>query len=133
MRVEEHKESLKQHKEAISEWALEVKGIENSQRIIGLHASRAAIDLLAIYLQKTKKIGPGTQLNHRWFKSDKVNERIPSFPNKKSVLKRMVELEKLCENLSYGSRKGKAEILKAVKLLQEIEGMINKLMKNEKK
>ncbi len=131
MKIEEHEESLKQHKEAIFDWALEVKGIENSQRIIGLHASRAALDILAIYLQKTKRIGPGMQLNHRWFKSRKVADKLPAFPHKVPILGKIIELEKTCEKLSYGSKKSKVEILKAVKLLQGIEEDVTKVMKNE--
>jgi len=97
MKTEEHEESLKQHKEAIFDWAIEVKGIENSQRIIGLHASRAALDILAIYLQKTKRIGPGMQLNHRWFKSKKVSGKLPALPYKAPILEKIRELEKTCE------------------------------------
>ncbi|PIN77773.1 hypothetical protein COV14_05150 [Candidatus Woesearchaeota archaeon CG10_big_fil_rev_8_21_14_0_10_33_12] len=131
MKTEEHEESLKQHKEAIFDWAIEVKGIENSQRIIGLHASRAALDILAIYLQKTKRIGPGMQLNHRWFKSKKVSGKLPAFPHKAPILEKIIELEKTCEKLSYGSKKDKSEVLKAVKLLQNIEEDVTKVMKNE--
>lgn len=63
MKAEEHKESFKEHKETIFRWALEVMGIENSQRIIGLHASRAIIDLLSIYLLNKGKMSHGKQNN----------------------------------------------------------------------
>ena len=132
MKIEEHEESLKQHKEAIFEWALEVKGIENSQRIIGLHASRAALDLLCIYLIKTKRSTPGIQLNHRWFKKLDVGQKLPHFPNKVTILKKMNQLELMCENLSYGAKRNKKSILEVVGLLKEIEDKLVKQIEKEK-
>jgi len=82
MKIENHLDSYKEHKETIFDWALKVKGIKNSQRVIGLHASRAIIDLLSVYLLKRNLIDPGTQINHRWFKSKKVMEKLPEFEKK---------------------------------------------------
>lgn len=93
MKVEEHQESFKEHKETIFRWAIEVIGIENSQRTIGLHASRAILDLLSIYLLKKGKITAGKQVNHRWFKSLKVHDKLPDFPYKNDVIRKIVELE----------------------------------------
>lgn len=128
MKIEEHEESFRQHKEAIFDWAIDVKGIENAQRVIGLHASRAIIDLLSIYLQKEGKIDSGKQINHRWFKSWKVLERLPKFRNKEKIIGKIVELENECEKLSYGSKKGKKEVMKVTELFRslekELKGMI---------
>lgn len=127
MRIEDHEESFNEHKETIFSWALEVKGIENSQRIVGLHASRAIIDLLSIFLLKKRKIDSGKQINHRWFKSTKVEEKIPEFPNKKEILEKIVELELLCEKLTYGSKRSKTEIKRTLDLFNELEEKIRRL------
>ena len=132
MKIEEHKELFEEHKETIFKWALEVKGLKESQRTIGLHASRAMIDLLSIYLLKKGKISPGKQINHRWFKSNKAADKIPEFPNKKYIVKRIVELELLCEKLTYGSKRPEGEIKNALELFNEIESDITGL-ENEKK
>ena len=64
MKIENHLESYKEHKETIFDWALKIKGLKNSQRVIGTHASRAIIDLLAAYLLNKNLIDSGTQINH---------------------------------------------------------------------
>ncbi|MBS3130793.1 hypothetical protein J4212_00015 [Candidatus Woesearchaeota archaeon] len=132
MKEEEHKESFEEHRETIFRWALEVKGIEKSQRIIGLHASRAIIDLLSIYLLKKGKISAGKQINHRWFKSKSVSGKLPDFLNKDAVVERLVELELLCEKLTYGSERPVPEIKKALELFKELEAEIEG-MENEEK
>ena len=131
MRIEDHEESLKEHKETIFRWAVEVKGVEHAQRIIGLHASRAIMDMLSIYLLKKGKISPGKQLNHRWFKSTKAAEKIPEFENKKDIVGKTVELEIVCERLAYGSKRPVSEIKKALELFNELEQKI-KGLDNEK-
>ena len=127
MKTEEHEESFKEHRETIFRWALEVKGMENSQRIIGLHASRAIIDLLSIYLLKKGKISPGKQINHRWFKILKVYGKIPDFLNKKQIIGKIVELELLCEKLTYGSKRPETEVKTALELFNELENKIRGL------
>ena len=127
MKIEEHEESFKEHKDTIFRWALEVKGIENSQRVIGLHASRAIIDLLSIYLLKKGKISSGKQINHRWFKSLKVSDKLPEFKDKTSVVNKIIELELLCEKLTYGSKRAEDEIKKALTLFNELENKIRGL------
>ncbi|MBU3912576.1 MAG: hypothetical protein KKE50_00640 [Nanoarchaeota archaeon] len=122
MKLENHLESYKEHKETIFDWALKVKGIENSQRIIGLHASRAIIDLLSAYLLKRNLIDPGVQINHRWFKSKKVTEHLPDFPNKEKIISLMIELELVCEDLTYGSPKPEEKIKEAIFLFNKLEG-----------
>ncbi|MDP3027115.1 MAG: hypothetical protein Q8N63_05375 [Nanoarchaeota archaeon] len=122
MKLENHLESYKEHKETIFDWALKVKGIENSQRVIGLHASRAIIDLLSAYLLKRNLIDPGVQINHRWFKSKKVMEHLPDFPNKEKIISLMIELELVCEDLTYGSPKSEEKIKEAIFLFNKLEG-----------
>ena len=82
MKPESHMEAFEEHKETLFRWALEVHGIGKSQRTVGLHASRGIIDLLSAYLHKKKRINDGFQLNHRWFKSKNVLEKLPDFDKK---------------------------------------------------
>lgn len=124
MKLENHVESYKEHKETIFDWALKVKGIKNSQRIIGTHASRAMVDLLAAYLLKKNIISPGLQLNHRWFKSSSILERLPEFEGKEKICKDMTELELLCEDLTYGAPKPEEKIKEAIVLFNKIELML---------
>ncbi len=121
MRIESHLESYKEHKETIFDWALKIKGVKNSQRVIGTHASRAMIDLLAAYLLKRGLIDSGMQLNHRWFKSKKVMNKLPEFENKKNICEDMIRLELLCEDLTYGSPKSEEKIKEAILLFNKIE------------
>lgn len=124
MKIESHREALEEHKNTIFKWALEVYGLEKSQRIVGLHVSRASTELLSIYLHKHNLIDEGFQLNHRWFKSPKVGERLPEFPNKEQITKKMSELENLSESLTYGTEKPVEETKAAIKLFKEIENLI---------
>jgi len=82
MKIDEHRKSFEEHRKTIFKWAIEVLGIENSQRIIGLHASRGMAELLSVLLHKKNLIDAGFQINHRWFKSNRVSERLPEFPKK---------------------------------------------------
>src|SRR3989338_2785605 len=120
MKIENHLESYKEHKETIFDWGIKVKGLKNSQRIIGLHASRAAIDLLSIYLLKMNLISSGIKINHRWFKSDKVMEKLPAFNGKEEICRHIIKLELLCENLTYGSPKPEEKIREAIILFNKI-------------
>src|SRR3989344_3522426 len=97
MKPEIHLQAFEERKETIFKWAIEVRGIENSQHIIGDNTSRAVTELLSAYLHKNKKVEDGFQLNHSWFKSDGVSERLPEFENKKHILSRMIQLERLCQ------------------------------------
>ena len=128
MRLESHREAFEVHKRAIFKWALEVEGLEKSQRIVGLHASRGIMELLSIYLHENKLIDEGFQLNHRWFKSEKVASEIPEFEGKKEIISKMVQLENLCETLSYGSQKPVEKTEEAIKLFKEIEDRIGKIL-----
>lgn len=124
MKLENHLESYKEHKETIFDWALKIKGIKNSQRVIGTHASRAMVDLLAAYLLKRGLIDPGIQLNHRWFKSTKIMEKLPDFVDKEEICKDMINLELLCEDLTYGSPKPEEKIKEAILLFNKIEARL---------
>ena len=125
MKIENHIESFNEHKETIFDWAVKVKGIKNSQRVIGLHASRAIIDLLSIYLIKRNLISTGMKINHRWFKSEKVNENLPEFEKKEEICSQITKLELLCEDLTYGAPKTEEKINEALELFNKLEGELN--------
>lgn len=135
MKIENHLESYKEHKETIFDWALKIKGLKNSQRVIGLHASRGIIDLLMVYLLTKKIIDSGIMINHRWFKSKSVLERLPEFENKKEICEEIIKLELLCEDLSYGAPKSEEKIKEALLLFNKIEDKLKVKEKpsNEKK
>src|SRR3989344_3099873 len=131
MKIENHLNSFSEHRETIFEWGVRVKGIKNSQRVIGLHCPRAIIDLLSAYLLETSKIDVSTHLNHRWFKAKNAGDRIPEFPNKNKIISMIRELELLCENLAYGSPQSEEKIKKALELFNSIEKEIMQIRKNE--
>lgn len=128
MKTETHEEAFEVHRKAIFSWGLEIEGIENAQRIIGLHAARGIMELLSLFFHKKKIVSPGFQLNHSWFKSEKVVDKLPDFPNKKEIVEKLVKLENLCEVLTYGKKKPVSETEKAVKLFEELEASIKKIL-----
>jgi len=121
MKIENHLDSFKEHKETIFDWALKVKGLKNSQRIIGLHAARAIIDLLMIHLLNKGLIDSGTMINHRWFKSKSVLERLPEFKDKEKICAEIIKLEVLCEDLTYGAPKSEDKVKEAILLFNMLE------------
>ncbi len=130
MIIEDHLKAFHEHRDAI-DWAIN-RGIEKSQRIVGTHASRGITELLSAYLHKIGKIDAGFQINHRWFKSEKVGKKFPDFPKKNIIIARMIELENVSENLTYGSQKSEKEVKKAVVLVNELELLLKERMKDEK-
>lgn len=124
MKIEEHKEAFELHKRAIFKWAIEIEGLQKSQRIVGLHASRGIMELLSILLHKKKIVDSGFQLNHRWFKSEKVAGKLPDFENKSEIISKIVKLENLCESLAYGTQKPLSKTEEAVKLFKELEKIL---------
>ncbi|GFO96185.1 hypothetical protein ig2599ANME_0372 [groundwater metagenome] len=85
MKEEDHLKAYQEYKDNIFMWALEIRGLEKSQRTVALNASRAMVELLSVYLHRKKLVDEGFQLNHRWFKSGKVSEKLPDFENKEAV------------------------------------------------
>lgn len=128
MRPESHLEAFEERKETILKWAVEVRGLEKSQRIIGDNASKAITELLSAYLHKKQKIDEGFQVNHTWFKSERVSERLPDFEKKVKIVNKMIQLEKLCEYLSYGAPKPIERVKEALKLFVELEKTIKEML-----
>lgn len=128
MKLKTHEEAFEVHKKAIFTWALEIEGIEKAQRIVGVHASRGIVELLSLFLHKKELVKSGLQLNHRWFKSEKILQKLPDFINKREVVRKMVQLENLCEILSYGKKRPVSETEKAIQLFKELEEDIKKIL-----
>lgn len=124
MKIEEHKKAFEEHKKTIFRWAVEVLGLDEAQRTIGLHASRGMVELLSILIHKTGKVDSGFQLNHRWFKSENVAEKLPEFSGKNKIIPEMVKLENLSEILTYGSDKPRKIMEETIKLFRQLEEMI---------
>lgn len=121
MKEEFHQQAFEERKETIFRWAVDVRGIENSQRIIGDNASKAVCELLSAYLHKARKVEAGFQLNHSWFKSENVFGRLPEFDGKKKIVALMIDLERLCEQLSYGAPKPVDKLNEALVLFRALE------------
>ena len=68
----------------------------------------------------------GFQLNHTWFKSERVRERIPDFEQKDIILHKIITLEKLCEKLSYGAPKPVEKLHEVLQLFQELETLLKR-------
>ena len=128
MKPELHLASFDERKETLFKWAIDVRGVEHSQRIIGDNASKAIIDLLSFFLHKKRLVDEGFQLNHSWFKSANVSERLPEFEQKKIIIPQLVQLEQLCEKLSYGAPKPAEHAEKAITLFRELEDLIRGIL-----
>ncbi|MBI2151355.1 hypothetical protein HYU21_01360 [Candidatus Woesearchaeota archaeon] len=59
MELETHQRAFEERKETIFKWAIEVRGLENSQHIVGDNASSAITELLSAYLHQQKKVEVG--------------------------------------------------------------------------
>lgn len=124
MKEEDHLKAYQEYRDNIFSWALEIRGLEKSQRTVGLNSSRAIVELLSVYLHRKKLVDEGFQLNHRWFKSEKVSEKLPDFKNKSELLKNMIALEISSEALAYGAPKSKENIKEIIWLFNESEKII---------
>lgn len=124
MKEEDHLKAYQEYRDNIFSWALEIRGLEKSQRTVGLNSSRAIVELLSVYLHRKKLVDEGFQLNHRWFKSEKVSEKLPDFKNKSQLLKNMIALENSSEALAYGAPKSKENIKEIIWLFNESEKII---------
>ncbi|MFQ6137249.1 MAG: hypothetical protein ACE5PM_08725 [Candidatus Hydrothermarchaeales archaeon] len=124
MKKEDHWKAYLEYKDNLFYWVMEVRGIEKSQRTIGLNVSRGIVELLSYFLHEKKLVDEGFQLNHRWFKSSKVSEKLPDFGNKNAIVEKMMELENLSEKLIYGAPKTLEKIKRALELFRDLEETI---------
>jgi hypothetical protein len=125
MKKEDHWKAYLEYKDNLFYWVMEVRGIEKSQRTVGLNVSRGIVELLSYLLHEKKLVDEGFQLNHRWFKSKRAGEKLPDFENKKAIVEKMVELENLSEKLIYGAPKTSEKIKRAFELYRDLEDIIS--------
>lgn len=128
MKPELHIHAFEERRETVFKWGVEVRGIENSQHIIGDNASKAIVELLSAYLHQCQLVEDGFQLNHAWFKSDKVFHRLPEFEGKDTLVNKMIAMEKLCEKLAYGSPKPREKLEEVLRLFLELETTLRGMM-----
>ncbi len=124
MKEEDHLKAFEEYKDNIFSWALEIRGLEKSQRTVALNASRAMVELLSAYLHRKRLIDEGFQLDHRRFKSEKVAEKLSDFKNRDAILKKMVALANTSEILAYGAPKPKENIKEIIVVFNEIERIL---------
>ena len=124
MKVEDHWDAYREHRASIFSWAMDIRGLGRSQRTVGLNVSRALIELLSVLLHERRHVDAGFQLNHRWFKSGSVADRLPDFEGKDEVVPAMVELENLAEVLAYGAPKPEERTKEAIERFNTIENRL---------
>lgn len=122
MRIESHKENLKESLLVIEESI--IKGLIERQRTIGFHISAASADLLEILLHKDNLIDPGFIIKHEWLKSKNlIKEKFPfDFPKKQEILNLIYKIEEKRNTLCYGKPQ-------KIEIIQEALDNFNKLKK----
>ena len=124
MKIEEHMKALEEHDENLR-LAIE-RGLSKNQRNIAYNASQASVELFSIYLHKLNLLSLGENLDHRIFKTQAVDERIPSnFPKRLEILSLMKFLEEKRKLLCYGKRHSdESEIREVVQVYNQLKKLI---------
>ena len=127
MKIESHYKSLKESLELIEESVQ--KGILERQRTIGFHCSAAAVDMLEIFLHKSRLIEPGAIIKHDWFSSsNKIKSKFSyDFPEKKKIISLMLRLEEKRNIICYGKPQKKEVIEEYIFLFRELEKIFRNL------
>ena len=129
---EEHKKAFQQFLEDINE-KIRMGLLVDRQKIIGFAVSEAATNLLEYFFHKKELVSSGFRVNHRYFSSlRKAEEYIPfEFPQKKQILKLMLEQEKYRDLLCYGKEKDEKRVGEAIIILQKIKTIITEELGEE--
>ncbi len=136
--VDEHKEKIKEHLEAIEE-AVE-RGAEKRPVTIGFNCSACAIQLLEVYLHATNKIPIGKIIKHDWFKKPQKGQKIEplierrlnaDFPEKQEIYSLIYALEESRTSLVYGKPVEK-QISETIFIFRKLKNILEKLLENEK-
>lgn len=119
MNLESHRKSIKESLEVIKESIN--KDVMKRQRTIGFHCSAAIIDILEIYLHSKNLIGPGTNMKHDFFSSErKALEKLPrDFENKKKIVCILTDIEKRRNILCYGKEQSKEYVEDYIELFNK--------------
>lgn len=125
--VEEHKRIIKEFEDDINE-KIRAKLLVQRQKIIGFATSEGSANLFALFLHAKNLIPPGSNINHRFFVSQKrAEDRFKfEFPRKKEILHLLIKQEELREKLCYGKDKSTNVVEDAVKNFFKLKEAIEK-------
>ncbi len=135
--IDEHKEKIREHLEAIEE-AIE-RGAEKRPVTIGFNCSACAIQFLELYLHITNRIPVGKIIKHDWFKKPQTSQKIEplierhlnaDFPEKQEVYSLIYALEDSRNSLVYGKPIEK-QINNTVLIFRKLKSIFEKLLENE--
>ncbi len=127
--------SIEEHEHAADELIRDIEEkvrfhlLARRQRIVGLAASEAAVNLFAALLHKRNLIGPGTNINHRAFKSMKMarEQYGLGLPHGDELLMFLVAQEDFRDKLCYGKAKDESVVQEAVRNLFELKRLIESI------
>jgi hypothetical protein len=128
MRIEEHIKALEEHERNIRKCIDD--GLEDNQRNLGYNVSQASIEMLSIYLLKSRLVPVSVNFDHRIFKNSEYIKNTFSFdfPGKARILGFMKNIEEKRNLLCYGKRKPLKDIEEMIMLynkLKEVLGDMN--------
>lgn len=125
--IEEHKKIIEELDADINE-KIRAKLLIKRQKIIGFATSEGSTNLFALFLHIKHLIPPGSNINHRFFVSQKraENKFKFSFPRREEILKLMVNQEDLRIKLCYGKDKSSNIVEEAVKNFFKLKSIIEK-------
>ncbi len=135
--IEEHKEKIREHLEAIEE-AIE-RGAEKRPVTIGFNCSSCAIQFLELYLHIVNKIPVGKIIKHDWFKRPQKGQKIEplverklnvDFSDKQEVYNGIYDLEELRNWLVYG-KPVEEQIKRTILTFRKLKDIFGKLFENE--
>jgi hypothetical protein len=128
MKIEKHMTNLKESLEILEECIQKGMYVER-QRTIGFHCSVAAVDMLEIYLHKSRLIDPGKQLKHDWFLSErKAEEKLGfDFPDRKKIIGIIVNIESKRDLLCYGAPQEKEAVKGVILKFNELRKLLEKM------
>ncbi|MBI4181639.1 MAG: hypothetical protein HY520_01570 [Candidatus Aenigmarchaeota archaeon] len=123
--IEEHKNSIRELVKDITE-KMRSNLLVERQQIIGFSASEASCNMLALFLHKRAIISPGFQVNHGYFRSEKLaREKIDvDFPEKKRILELLVRQEHFRYQLWYGRAREKSVVEEAIRNMFSLKELI---------
>jgi hypothetical protein len=132
--IEEHEKIIKEFMDDINE-KIRANLLIERQKIIGFTASEAAVNLFALLLHKKNLVEAGFNVNHRYFASERIAEKRFNLdiPQKKELLKLLVNQEDYRNKLCYGKEKEANIVNSAIKNLFKIKETIDSILgeKNE--
>lgn len=130
--IDEHKKIVKELEEDLNE-KIRTKLLAKRQKIIGFATSEGATNLFALLLHIKNLIPPGSNINHRFFVSNKrAEDKFKfDFPNKKEILDLMIKQENFREKLCYGKDKSAKIVELAVKNFFKLKSLVEKQIGEE--